>query len=54
MCRDCGRLGREIAGWSSASQDQRLVIRIAAAARLDASAAAALGKARAARTSAAD
>ena len=41
MCRDCGRLGREIADWGSASQAQRLAIRIAAAARLDAGAAAA-------------
>ena len=40
MCRDCGRLGREIAEWGSASQAQRLAIRITAAARLDAGAAA--------------
>ena len=48
MCRDCGRLGREIAGWGSATQAERLAIRIAAAARLDARAAAALLEARAA------
>ena len=35
MCRDCGRLGREIAAWGSAGQEQRLAIRIAAAARLN-------------------
>ena len=40
MCRDCGRLGREIAGWSGASQAQRLAVRIAAAARLNERAAA--------------
>lgn len=40
MCRDCGRLGRDIAGWNGASQAQRLAIRIAAAARLDERAAA--------------
>ena len=40
MCRDCGRLGREIAGWSGASQAQRLAVRIAAAACLNERAAA--------------
>jgi len=34
MCRDCGRLGREIAGWGDASLEQRIAIRAAAAARL--------------------
>ncbi|MBR0656552.1 DUF1289 domain-containing protein [Plastoroseomonas arctica] len=34
MCRDCGRLGREIMAWGSASLEQRLAIRAAAAGRL--------------------
>jgi predicted Fe-S protein YdhL (DUF1289 family) len=36
MCRDCGRLGREIAAWGDADTKTRLAIREAAAARLEA------------------